>query len=74
MQEPPIGAMNKYTLSNDVQNVVSNYQMSPLEYQDRKTMTLPHDNMPPHIKVYIWECREITDEEQELLTAYPNPH
>jgi hypothetical protein len=55
--------MNKYTLSNDVQNVVSNYQMSPLEYQDRKTMTLPHDNMPPHIKVYIWECREITDEE-----------
>jgi hypothetical protein len=74
VQEPPIGPINEYTQSNTVENATSNYQMSPLEYHGQSGVTLPHDNMPPHIKVYIWECREITDEEQELLTAYPGPH
>lgn len=72
MQEHPIGTLNEYTQSNSVENTVSNYQMSPLEYHGKSSVTLPHDNMPPYIEVYIWECKEITDEEQELLTASPS--
>ena len=28
---------------------------------------MPHDNMPPYREVYIWECTEITDEEEQIL-------
>ena len=49
-------------------NVSLNYQISPLEYTPRKgdEITLPHDNLPPYLKVYIWECTELTDEEREI--------
>lgn len=68
----PIGTLNEYSETNTVKNVKVNYQMSPLEYPESSnthTVTIPHDNMPPHIEVYIWECKEITEDEQELLTA-----
>ncbi len=29
-------------------------------------ITLPHDNLPPYLKVYIWECTEITDDERSV--------
>ena len=59
-------------LSVEVDNVERNYQISPLEYNNRKEneITLPHDNLPPYLKVYIWECTELTDEEK-LITGEP---
>ena len=47
-----------------------NYQISPLEYKNREAneITLPHDNLPPYLKVYIWECIELTKEEM-LITG-----
>ena len=49
-----------------------NYQVSPLECLDRgeNDITLPHDNLPPYLKVYIWECTEITDDER-IVTCEP---
>lgn len=45
-----------------------NYQISPLEYPIKKEneITLPHDNLPPYMKMYIWECTELTDEEYAI--------
>lgn len=55
-------------LSIGVKNIDRNYQISPLEYPDKETneITLPHDNLPPYMKMYIWECTELTDEEREI--------
>ena len=55
--------------SVEVANVERNYQISPLEYQNRANneITLPHDNLPPYMKVYIWECTELTDEEKLII-------
>ena len=55
--------------SRQLTNTSLNYHLPQLGYQQREVPTIPHDNMPPYIEVYIWECREITDVEQELLTA-----
>lgn len=59
--------------SIDVQNISLNYQISPLEYKNREEneITLPHDNLPPYLKVYIWECTELTKEEK-LITGEPD--
>ena len=38
-----------------LENVAVNHQVSPLEY-DQKSIILPHDNMPPYREVYMWEC------------------
>ena len=46
-----------------MKNVNLEYQISPLEYEKRDSVTLPHDNMPPFREVYIWECVETSDEE-----------
>jgi hypothetical protein len=62
----------------DVRNAIGtknqgvDYQISPLEYasKERNDLTLPHDNMPPYMKVYIWECVELTDEER-IVTGEP---
>ncbi len=45
-----------------LQNRTLDYQISPLEYE-QKTIILPHDNMPPYREVYMWECLDPTDEE-----------
>ena len=52
----------------EVAKIDRNYQMSPLEYPNKKKdeITLPHDNLPPYMKVYIWECVELTDEEYAI--------
>lgn len=52
-------------LSICVKNTALDYQVSPLEYATRgdDEITLPHDNLPPYLKVYIWECTEITHDE-----------
>ena len=34
------------------------YQISPLEEGVRESIVLPHDNMPPYMDVYIWECTD----------------
>ena len=59
--------------SVDVQSISLNYQISPLEYKNREEneITLPHDNLPPYLKVYIWECTELTKEEK-LITGEPD--
>ena len=59
--------------SVDVQPTSLNYQISPLEYKNREAneITLPHDNLPPYLKVYIWECTELTKEEM-LITGEPD--
>ena len=42
-----------------VSNQSIEYQISPLEYNDCETHVVkPHDNMPPYMEVYIWECVE----------------
>ena len=38
------------------------FQLGPLEYS-QKTVAYPHNNMPPHREVYMWECMESTDDE-----------
>lgn len=62
-----------------LKNVPQDYQMSPLEYApnydedaEEGKVTLPHDNMPPYLNVYIWECVEISDEER-VVTGEPEP-
>lgn len=51
-----------------------NYQLSPLEYESRNDITIPHDNMPPYVEVYIWECMEATREEQMESGEPPNTY
>ena len=51
----------------EIHNSNLEYQMSPLEYTAKDTPTIPHDNMPPYREVYIWECVEITTDEQTIL-------
>ena len=57
--------------SKQVANVNTNYQLSPLEYQVKTGVTIPHNNMPPYKEVYIWECVESTDEEK-LINGEPD--
>jgi glucan-binding YG repeat protein len=54
--------------SVQIENTNRNYQISPLEYPGKKQdeITLPHDNLPPYMKMYIWECTELTDEEYAI--------
>ena len=61
------------TQSVGIDTTFRNYQISPLEYpgKDENEITLPHDNLPPYMKMYIWECTELTDEER-LITGEPN--
>ena len=53
-----------------VANVERNYQISPLEYPNKTEneveVALPHDNLPPYMKMYIWECTELTAEEYAI--------
>jgi uncharacterized repeat protein (TIGR02543 family) len=51
-----------------IENTNRNYQISPLEYPSKEAneITLPHDNLPPYMKMYIWECTELTDEERRI--------
>ena len=51
-----------------VKNTSLDYQISPLEYASKgaNDITLPHDNLPPYLKVYIWECTALTDEERKV--------
>ena len=51
-----------------VKNTTFDYQISPLEYASKgaNDITLPHDNLPPYLKVYIWECTALTDEERKV--------
>jgi len=51
---------------NGVKNENLNYQISPLEYQVKDAVTIPHENMPPMMEVYIWECMEVSDYERDL--------
>lgn len=62
----PTGSVNQRSV--EMMNENRNYQISPLEYQskDRNEITLPHDNLPPYMKMYIWECIELTDEEHAI--------
>lgn len=52
----------------EVARIDRNYQMSPLEYPNKgeDEITLPHDNLPPYMKMYIWECVELTEEEYAI--------
>jgi microcystin-dependent protein len=66
--------VNTTLASSDTRNAVKientnrNYQISPLEYPSKEAneITLPHDNLPPYMKMYIWECTELTDEERRI--------
>ena len=53
-------------------NKAVDYQLSQLEYANKgeNDLTIPHDNLPPYMKVYIWECVELTDEER-IVTGEP---
>lgn len=45
-----------------VENTQVNMQMGPLQEDtpdDTNTPTIPHNNMPPYVEVYIWECVEV---------------
>jgi len=72
--------INTPTLDDDsrrtlgVVDVAMNYQMSPLEYptKEENQITIPHDNLPPYMKMYIWECTEITDEERAITEENKN--
>lgn len=50
-----------------VENIQNEYQISPLEYDKDHGLTIPHDNMPPYMEVYIWECVEATEDELEVI-------
>ena len=54
--------------SINIKNTSYNYQISPLEYaaKGENDLTLPHDNLPPYLRVYIWECTELTDDERKV--------
>ena len=54
--------------STNTRNTSYNYQISPLEYATKgeNDLTLPHDNLPPYLRVYIWECTELTDDERKV--------
>ena len=54
-------------LVDGVRNSQIEYQISPLEHENRKDITIPHDNMPPYMEVYIWECMEVDENELEPL-------
>ena len=56
---------------NGIGNASLEYQISPLEYEERDSVTLPHDNMPPFKEIYIWECMESTAEEQAISGEPP---
>ena len=56
-----------------VGNIKMGYQISPLEYGSKDYATIPHNNMPPYMEVYIWECLEITEYE-ELLVGSPGEY
>ena len=58
--------------AKSVQNVPTNYQLSPLEYAAKTKLTIPHDNMPPFKEVYIWECVEATEYEK-FISDEPTP-
>ena len=60
-------------LSIGLKNTSQDYQISPLEYTPKgaNQVTLPHDNLPPYLKVYIWECTELTEDERSV-TAEPD--
>lgn len=62
----PLGEENRESIA--VKNTSYNYQISPLEYTPKagNDITLPHDNLPPYLKVYIWECTALTDEERKV--------
>ena len=51
--------------ATDVRNVGVEYQLGPLGCVHGTTVAMPHDNMPPHREVYIWECVEATDSEMQ---------
>ena len=54
--------------SVSVKNTEYNYQVGQLEYASKgaNDITLPHDNLPPYLKVYIWECTALTDDERNV--------
>ena len=56
------------TSTNGVKDSLLEYQLSPLEYQNRENITYPHDNIPPYREVYIWEC--IATQEYDPLWQY----
>lgn len=44
-------------ISSDIVQSTSEYQLGQLEYQnDYQHTPKPHNNMPPYVEVYIWEC------------------
>ena len=47
-----------------LKNVDVDYQFSPLEYGAANSPTIPHDNMPPYMEVFAWECLEATEDEK----------
>ena len=47
--------------SSSLTNGEIEYQISPLEYSNKDSIVLPHDNIPPYREVYIWECVEGDD-------------
>lgn len=48
-------------------NAKLDYEISPLDYEKEGNFTVPHDNLPPYREVYIWECLEVSDEEDEVV-------
>ena len=55
-----------------LRNVDVDYQFSPLEYGKASSPTIPHDNMPPYMEVFAWECLEATEDEKRW-SKEPDP-
>ena len=62
------------SIADGVENAGLRYQLSPLEYNARNGITYPHDNMPPYKEVYVWECVEMTDEEEQVVGPINDTH
>ena len=50
-------------------NGLLEYHISPIDY-DRDHIAIPHDNIPPYREVYIWECLETDQDEEQWRIKY----
>mgnify|MGYP003290294380 CR=1 FL=1 len=46
---------------SSVANSNIEYQISPMEYNVKSDIAIPHENIPPYREVYMWECVEGDD-------------
>lgn len=65
VNENPTG-QDEQSNSLNAGNSPIEYQMGQLERQTASQITMPHDNMPPFMETFMWECIEPTEFEMSI--------